>query len=124
MTMPPSPKSLETAVQGHIDWLGRVMEALQHNWVPQQLRCESEETCQFGRWLATMAPHQGYDPHLLLQLDRSHRAMHRLAADLLESRRYDEAYYETLERFCRTTVDFNRIAASLADSMPALCRTA
>lgn len=121
-TQPPAkPFDLEKAIRAHIDWLGRLMQALQHNQSPAGLKSETVDvSCLFGRWLAEATIESAHDAAALLRVEACHQAMHGLASALLLTQRRDEEYYTTLDRFCRSAIEFNRLLASLdVPSVPA-----
>ncbi len=104
---------LDRAIKAHIDWLGRLMQALQTHHVSADLRRETcDGACLFGQWLAREAVAQGYDAETLQPISACHRTMHAEASALLQPGIGDEDYFAALERFCRTAVAFNRLAAA------------
>lgn len=111
---------LDTAVKAHIDWLGRLMQALQRNYTPAELRTESDGACLFSRWLAEQAARADRDDNAIRRVGDCHVAMHRQAAALLRMPQSDEAYFASLDQFCRTAIDFNRLVAALARPTAAL----
>jgi hypothetical protein len=100
---------LDDVTQAHIEWLGRVMHALQSDQDIADLCRETADQCCFGRWLVDQAVAQD-----LAAIDGIHRAMHEMAMELLRHRRKDEDYYVALDRFCNTAIDFNRMVAAIA----------
>lgn len=101
---------LDDATANHVDWLGRLMHALQSNHDITDLCRETADRCSFGLWLAE----QRAAGQSLSKIDRVHRSMHDIALTLLQHRRKDEEYFATLDRFCETAIEFNRLLSSLA----------
>ena len=108
------PHDLDIAVKAHIDWLGRLMQALQRNHASAELRAETAGDCLFGQWLSEQAAEPGHTPADLQRISICHQAMHRLAAGLLQMSQGDESYYASLDRFCQTAIEFNRLVTALA----------
>lgn len=118
------PHDLDIAVKAHIDWLGRLMQALQRNHASAELRAETDGGCLFGQWLSEQAAKPDYAPADLQCIDSCHRIMHRLAASLLQISHGDESYYASLEQFCQIAIEFNHLVTALAPPVSRLRHSA
>lgn len=116
---------LDAAVKAHIDWLGRLMQALQRNSAPADLRVETDGDCLFSRWMAEQTTQfDRDDDDTMRRIDACHLAMHRQASALLQMPNSDEAYYASLDEFCRTAIEFNRLVVGHASAAEPLCCSA